>query len=339
MIETILEKIKSGKEDNTFLYFITRVLKSDVKPLSKVMDKYDYKVYQIDIDDEIREHLVGLTKEQLNYLAKKGKELHEYEVITEDVDQILTYSMKNKAMSFADVVNNKLKSTPPKVTSLEDIITDEELWAYSVGFFNNNEWIYTFRKITPAKVAIDEKDGNKRGKLSKFLRTQFNTRSKKLELIEGQTVNLDKQIDCVFYDEVFYIAKKTLFEQIVGLLDEFKQQAIEVVSALGDTKMIDGLEIVAKQIEDNPTIHKKLVRLSKIGNYKELDIKVIKTMQKTCKKYGEVLKIKNGKLVIEDENDIIVALKVLADYYKVGEVSGKAYGTYAGKQLQTKKDS
>ena len=57
-----------------------------------------------------------------------------------------------------------------------------------------------------------------------------------------------------------------------------------------------------------------------------------------CKKsvrYGDNLKIKDGKLHIEDVNDIELALKMLADYYKKGEVSGKPYGTYAGKQLTT----
>ena len=34
------------------------------------------------------------------------------------------------------------------------------------------------------------------------------------------------------------------------------------------------------------------------------------------------------------ENDIDLTLKMLADYYKKGEVSGKAYGTYAGKEIK-----
>ncbi len=184
-------------------------------------------------------------------------------------------------------------------------------------------------------MAVDEKDGNKRNALQKTIRTIFNSKSKKLELIEGETVNLDKQVDCIFYKDTFYIAKKTQFEQIVGLEEEFKQQAADVISELETTNMIEGLEIMAKQIESNPAIHKKLVRLSKIGNYKDLDAKTIKTMQKVCKLHGDKLKVKNGKLFIEDEGDIDLALKMLSDYYKRGEVSGKAYGTFAGKQLTT----
>ena len=336
ILEELLEKLESIKINNTFLYFITRVLKSDVKKTSKIMDKYVFKVYQIDVNDDIREHLYSLTQEQLGYLINKKTELHEYDVITDDTEQLFTYSMTNKAMSFADVVNNQLKSRPPKIKNLEEIIVEEELWAYCVGFHNKaNDWIYTFRKILSGKVAVDEKDGNKRNALQKTIRTIFNSKSKKLELIEGETVNLDKQIDCIFYKDTFYIAKKTQFEQIVGLEEEFKQQAADVISELEATNMIEGLEIMAKQIESNPAIHKKLVRLSKIGNYKDLDAKTIKTMQKVCKLHGDKLKVKNGKLFIEDEGDIDLALKMLADYYKRGEVSGKAYGTFAGKQLTT----
>lgn len=334
-IEELSEKLSEIKIDNTYLYFITRVLKPDVKKSSKVMDKFNFKVYQIDVNDEIRDHLYKLSQEQLAYLSSKKSEMHEYDVITDDTEQLFTYQMTNKAMSFADVVNNQLKSQPPKIKSLEEIITTEELWAYCVGFhIKGTDWIYTFRKILSGKVAIDEKDGTKRNALQKTIRTIFNSKSQKLELIEGETVNLDKQIDCIYYEETFYIAKKTQFEQIVGLEEEYKAQASEVIKELEDTNMIEGLEILKKQIDENPSIHKKLVRLSKIGNYRELDTKVIKQMQKVCKSHGDKLKLKDGKLFIEDEKDIDLALKMLGDYYKRGEVSGKAYGTFAGKQLQ-----
>ena len=125
ILEELSEKLESIKTDNTFLYFITRVLKPDTKKTSKILDKYLFKVYQIDVNDEIREHLFSLTKEQLEFLTKRKTELHEYDVITEDTEQLFTYSMTNKAMSFTDVVNNQLKSNPPKIKSLEEIISEE----------------------------------------------------------------------------------------------------------------------------------------------------------------------------------------------------------------------
>jgi hypothetical protein len=339
ILNELSEKLGKIKINNTFLYFITRVLKTDLKKTAKVMDKYTFKVYQIDINDEIRQHLYSLTQEQLEILVRRKTELHEYDVVTDGTQQLFTYSMTNKAMSFADVVNNQLKSKLPKIRNLESLIVEEELWAYCVGFnHKSSDWIYTFRKILSGKVAIDEKDGNKRNALQKTIRTIFNSNSQKLELIEGETVNLDKQVDCIYYEDTFYIAKKTQFEQIVGLEEEFREQATNVVSELEATDMIEGLDIISSQIAVNPSIHKKLARLARIGNYKDLDEKTVKKMQRVCKQYGDKLKVKDGKLFIEDESDIDIALKMLADYYKRGEVSGKAYGTFAGKQLRASED-
>ena len=56
-------------------------------------------------------------------------------------------------------------------------------------------------------------------------------------------------------------------------------------------------------------------------------------MQKVCKDHGDKLKIQDGKLLIEDGKDIDVVLKMLADYYKRGEVSGKVFCIFAGKQI------
>lgn len=61
-------------------------------------------------------------------------------------------------------------------------------------------------------------------------------------------------------------------------------------------------------------------------------------MKRICKKYGDVLPAKDGKLFIDNEQDVDIILKALGDYYKIGEISKKAYGTFAGKELQTVRD-
>ena len=238
-------------------------------------------------------------------------------------------------MSFSDVVCNKLASNPPKVMSIEDLISDGgELWAYCIGFndIDASDWIYTFRKIQPSKVAVDEKENQKI--LRKVIRSLFNTRNKKLELLKGETINLDKQIDCVFYGETFYILKKGNFEQIVGLQEEYKIEAKQVVTKMQETGMITGLEKIEEEIESNPAIHKKLVRISRIGNYRDITPGTVRKMESVCRKYGVKLNVKNGKLAIEKKEDIDVVLKMLADYYKTGDVSGKPYGTFSGKEIK-----
>lgn len=333
-LQEILEKIDATSVKDLRLYFITRVLKENVKKSAKIIDKYLFKVYQVDIDDEIREYLFELSKEELEKVIKREFEMVDYDVVSDDTQHLFTYSMKNKVFSFSDVVCNQLNKTPPKLQSIETILSnDDELWAYCVGFndIENKDWIYTFRKIQSTKVAIDEKEGKN---LLKTIRTFFDTSNQKLELLKGETVNLDKQVDCIYYDEVFYVIKKTYFEQIVGLQEEYKEQSKIVVGELKHTGKFEGLELIEEKIETTPSIHKKLVRIARIGNYRNIDDKVIKKMKNVCSKFGVELNTKNGKLAIESEEDIDTILKMLADYYKTGEVSGKAYGTFAGKELQ-----
>jgi hypothetical protein len=335
-LQELLEKVSLTQVEDTKLYFITRILKEGIKKSAKMMDKYGFLAYQVDIDDEIRQYLYDCSQEQLRTVINKKFEMIDYDVISDDTDHLFTYSMKNKAMSFSDIVFNKLNSNPPKVMSIEGIVSDtEELWAYCMGFndLKNSDWIYTFRKIQPAKIAIDEKE-NQKTILARIVRTLFNTQSQKLELLKGETVNLDKQIDCVYYDETFYIIKKGNFEQIVGLQEEFKEQATQVVAEMKQTNMFAGLEKIEDEIEKNPSIHRKLVRIAKIGNYREVTPQVIKRMEKVCKKYGGKLNIKDGKLAIEEKEDIDTILKMLADYYKTGDVTGKPYGTFSGKEIK-----
>ena len=331
----IREKLDALHAENIKLFFITRVLKEKLKKTSKVMDKFLFKVYQIEVDEEIRKYLFDLSKEQLDIVIKKDYELLEYDVISDDTEHLFTYAMTNKAMSFADVVYNQLSSNPPKVTSIEEIISKEELWAYCVGFYDENagNWIYSFRKILPSKVVVDENENPEKPKLMRIIRAKFDTRSQKLEMLHGETINLDKQIDCIFYQEIFYIIRKSNFEQIIGLEEEFKQEALEVAQELERSTMILGIDILKQQIEENPTLHKKLVRISKIKNLHSIDQAKIKRMAEISQRYGTPLKLKDEKIAIEEPRDIDQVLRVLADYYKVGEVSGIPYGTFSGKEL------
>lgn len=336
-LSELLEKITETQVEDTKLYFITRQLKSNVKRSSKIMDKFLFQVYQVDIDNEIREYLYNSSIDQLEYVINKKFDMIDYDVISDDTEHLFTYSIKNKALSFSDVVCNQLSSTPKKITSINEIISgSEELWAYCIGFndIDNSDWIYTFRKIQLGKIAVDERE-NPKSKI-KMIRTLFSTTSQKLELLKGETVNLDKQIDCVYYDESFYIIKKGYFEQIVGIQEEFKEEAKQVVSRMRETNMILGLEKIEEKIESNPAIHKKLVRISRIDNYKDITPSIVNKMQKVCRKYGDRLNIKDGKLSIEEEKDIDIILKMLADYYKTGDVTGKPYGTFAGKKIEVK---
>ena len=341
-LDEILNVIKTTKEENVKLHFITRILKEGVKKRDKTLDKYIFKVYQIDIDDEIRRYLYDLSINELERTITKNYSLIDYDPISDDTEHLFSYKLKAETSSFSDVVINQLGKELPKVESIEGIVSEnEELWAYCIGFLDvdNASWIYTFRKIMVSKIAIDETKDSEKSIFWRQIRTVFNSTSKKLTLMKGEAVTLDKQIDCLYCDEVFYILKKIPFEQIVGLQEEYHIKAVEVVECMKETGMIDGLENMEEELKSNTSLHKKLVKLQQVGGLEKLDTTRIKKMENVSKRYGDKINVDaNGHIKITDRKDFEAVIKAMCDYYKKGEISGKSYGTYSGRELKQKQD-
>jgi len=330
--QDLLELVANVQKTNIKLYLIVRNFKEGIKRNTPVLDKFLFTAYQVDIDSEIRDHFLQLTKEQLTKQVDNEVELHEYDVITDDTQRAFTYAMKNKALSFSDVVINQLKAGTPKIKSLEEISDLGELWAYCVSLaLDPDDHIYTFRKISPGKVAVDAEENPQKNKYLRSIQAQFNTNSKKLEIIHGELIHLDKYIDCIYYRKVFYVIQKTHFELIVGMSEEFKATSDKFVDELEASKKFEGLDLLRTQINEKPTIHRKLSRLAKLENHRNITPAAIANMQKAAKLENKVLKIKNGKFQIEDDDDIDLLIKMLAEFYKEGMVFGKKYGTFSGK--------
>jgi hypothetical protein len=89
-----------------------------------------------------------------------------------------------------------------------------------------------------------------------------------------------------------------------------------------------------KMIEKKTSIHKKLMKIKKLGALDTISPQVIKKMKSTGKKYdSEITLDHEGRIVLESEEDIDRTIKLLSDYFKRGEVSGNAYGTFSGIKL------
>ncbi len=333
-LENILELVKASEAKDSKLYFVTRAIKPGVTKRSRVRDKYLFKVYQIDCNREVQTSLYNTSINQIEKTISKNFEMVDYDVLSDESEHLFTYPIQNKVFSFSDVVTNQLQKVTEKVTSIANITTDEEeLWAYCLEFYSTgvDKKVFTFRKILPSKVGIDEK-------AKSCLKTLFNTKSLQLTLLKEETVNLDEQIDCIYVDDTFYVIKKAYFEQIVGLQEEYKEKAKVIAGDMINSGNVIGGEKLQELIETKPSLHKKLIKVERIGGYKDLTPAKLTSMRRVCKRYGDNLPNKDGKLVIENEKDVDVILKALGDYYKKGEISKKAYGTFAGKELQTVKD-
>ncbi len=329
----LIETIKQADSSNLNMYFVTRILKENFKNGSKMLEKFDFKVYQIEITDGIRDYLFDLSLKQFEKIENNETlNFIDYDVISDDTEHLFTYSMKNKVGSFSDVVYNQLNNNPIKITDLNEILSSESLWAYCVGFqLDSENTFYTFRKISPGKVGIDEKEDNQKKTLSASIRTFFDTNTNTLSLLKGETVYLDKNIDCIFYGDVFYILRKFYFEQIVGLQDEYKKKAEEIAKSISSHTCFGETKLLAEKITKSPSLHKKLMKLEKLGSLDNLNDKSLKKLERLGKSKKAPINILNGKIIFETDDDIENALKLLCDYFKTGDYSGISYGTYAGK--------
>lgn len=329
----LVEIINKAKVDNLKMYFVTRIIKEGVKARARFLDKFDFKVYQIEITDEVRKYLYELSLKQfLRIEEHEDLQFYDYDVISDETDHLFTYQMQNKVGSFSDVVFNQLNNNPQKITDLNEILQDETLWAYCVEFeINSDNSFYTFRKISPGKVGVDkEKDGEKKSTLSQ-IRTFFDTNTNTLSLLKSETVYLDKQVDCIFYEETFYVLRKFYFEQLVGLQEEYKKKAEEITVSISKHECFGDVQLLSEKVERNVAIHKKLMKLEKLGNLSALSSRNIGKLEKLGKKKKAPINVKDGKIQFEKEEDIDNVIKLLCDYFKTGDYSGKSYGTYAGK--------
>lgn len=332
-LQEIQDFINNTRSKDTRLYFVTRTEEVIRSRNSVANKKHVFKVYQIDFNLELQESLYNATLSYIDRIAKKNYDVIDYDILSDETEHLFTYSISNKIESFADVVTNQLLQSAPKVTSLKKLSSnDEKMWAYCLSFSSSDgkHKMFSFRKILPSKVGVDEKRS--------FLKAIFNARSQQLALQKEETISLDEQVDCIYFMDTFFVLKKGNFEQIVGLQEEYKEQAKAIVKEMLSSNMLIGGEHLNQLVENKPSIHKKLIKIAKVGNYKSMTSQAIKKMTRISKQHGVVLKVQDDKFILEKEEDVDALIKVLGDYYKKGEVSGKSYGTFSGKELKTRQE-
>lgn len=336
ILKELLDAINSIEVEDTKLFLISRAVKPNVSTRATALERYLFNVYQVDSNDDVRETLLSSSKEYLEKIIGKGFEMLDYDILSDETEHLFSYPIKNKVFSFSDIVTNKLgKSNIPRVKNLSDIETDAEgLWAYCFGFETNIGWIYTFRKISNTQVGVPQNKNPEKSIISRALRMAFDSDSMKLELLRKETLTFDRNIDCVYHDETFYIIKKGNFESLVGLQEHFKEEAIKIANSMNATPYIEISDDIKSLIEKRPSTHKKLIKVEKTGVYRDLTPQKIKKMATICRKYGESLPLENGQIVIKSEKDLDVILKMCSDYHKKAEFSGRTYGTFSGKEIK-----
>jgi hypothetical protein len=329
----VLNKVELEDHKKIRLYFIVRDVKPGIPKTRKMLDKYQFSSFSVDIDEELQKHLHKTIVEQIKNKSDGSKyELVEYDVIDDDIDKVLTYSLDgNRILPFSAAIKDQINAgvDVKPVTKLGEI--REKIWAYCIGVLHDDKVpTYSLRKFFPSKIGVDEPQGNF---IQNTFTTIFNSAHSKLELFKGQTVSFDSRVDCLYMEEKFYIFSKNNFERIVGLEEEFKDVAEKLVEELKVLGLIEGLEILAAEIAVNSTLLKRLAKLAQREDYKSLNPERIQKMQAVAAQHGLPLKVENDILQIKDSKDIDLILKMLDDYFLESQQTGIKYGSHAKKQL------
>lgn len=331
VLNEIIEITGQSSTNSVRVFFITREI---MRKPQTTAEKYKYNLYTIDVSDEIRKLLLSANEDQLNHRVKKEYKLVDYDLIMDDEKSIYTYKVDNLVSGFKESIYNRidafdLKSFPG--LELLSIITKEDLWAYVVEIkLDDNSKYYVLRKITRGHIASDDdKPHNKR-----LVRTKYDVTDKKLELVQGETINLEKQIDCILYQNTFFIFRKEKFEQMVGLDDAYEKKAVEVVKNVENANVIEGIVFLEELLQSGSVHHKRLIKIEKVGIYRNLTPEIITKMQETARKWKVKLVVSDNRIVISSKEEAETVIKFLVDYHKVSPVTGFRYGTFSGDPIK-----
>lgn len=312
------------------LFFVTRHVKPGITRTKRMLAKYVFRTLKVDLSAPLQSYFGDLIAGPIRRtLSDENVELVEYSVIDDDTDgKIYTYAL-NEATAFSDVVTRQLK----KGVDVENVqclnIIKPFLWAYCVraDLPAHKEPIFFFRRFTQGKVVTDGKKG-----LEKIV-AAFDTDDAKLDIVKGETLNLDDKLDCVFFEGTFYVLRKTAFELMVGLEEEFRSNAESVVETVAKADVVDDIERLSELVLDDPVLLRKIAHISRVGGHRNLTAKRIRKMKEIASRFKENLKVINGKLIVEDRKDATLILKMLGQYYVECMQTGEPFGSHAKKRL------
>jgi hypothetical protein len=160
----------------------------------------------------------------------------------------------------------------------------------------------------------------------------FDTNDVLLTELTDNLISFDEKVDALLVDNEFLILHKPGFEAVVGLEEEFKQAASELIESLYQTGLVDGLGVLSAALNGNRTILKSISYIARSGSVNNFDREEIDRMSNVLRQFeGRNLRRSDtGKIVLTDASDIKDFIRLLGDYYKQGMVSRRFYGSHGG---------
>ncbi|NWD51682.1 Kiwa anti-phage protein KwaB-like domain-containing protein [Pseudomonas gingeri] len=304
------------------LFFIQRRIK-----VVKKVQNFIYDVKKTDASDKLNDFFIKSLKAQIGkVVGKPDVKFEDYKVIADDSPNVVHRYPDANAMKVAPSLWGKIEvGAVENIKSLHDV--KDKLWAYCVKLSKGNKSVLVFRKIAPTKIATDEAQTSG----EKFL-AWFDSDDARLVEVKLESVSFDDKFDCVLLDNTFYIFGKGAFEKIVSLEDEFVENANTVVAEMTQQNILEGIELLQEEISAKPSLMRMVANIARKQNHTgigQLEIENMKNVLHTFEK-KDLKFTADGKIFIENKEDVEDFLKLLNDYHKKGMVSGKFYGSSSG---------
>lgn len=311
------------------VFFIQRKAKTESKKKG-----FSYTLSRLDASKEINGFFLKSAKAQVEKYIESSAVAQKYGVISDDMPKTLFKYDEAEKLKVSDHTWKKiLNGTEIKsAVSLNEL--KKNIWCYCVKIVSTTDGGKTkalfFKKLTATSVATDTPQG-----FGKKIKAHFDSTDPKLVEIKTEHITFEDKFDCVLQGNSFLIFSKAAFEKIAELEDEFVELSNETLEIINNHSVVEGLEIVRAEVTSKPSMMRTLANIAKNNNHAQIGVAEIENMKQMLLQYeGRELKsTSDGKVLIENKDDVEDFLKLLNDYYKQGMVTGKTYGSNSGSVL------
>jgi hypothetical protein len=243
----------------------------------------------------------------------------------------------DRIAGFKEFLNIRLEGEIKALKSFEELKDLEKAWALCYGFYSKSKkkWLYCIKKLAPSKMAVEIETSTSVAEAVKHgLISYFDLKTKTLKPFNGFSLNLEPNIDMIYFEEEIYILQKRAFEDITSLTEEFESLAHELITELDEIKFIDGIHHLTDTISKKPAFRNKLIKAKSIGNLDFLN--TCGNIKKEFQRAGKKLKIKfsfdvDGNIISNSTEEAENIIKVLSEFYKEGIFGGKIFESPAGR--------
>lgn len=314
------------------VFFIQRKAKTENRKKG-----FGYTLSRLDASKEINGFFLAAAKAQVAKYIESSAVAQKYAVISDDMPKTLFKYDEAEKLKVSDHTWKKILNGAEIKSAISLAELKKNIWCYCVKIVSTTDGgkakALFFKKLTATSVATDAPQG-----FGSKIKAHFDSTDPKLVEVKAEHITFEDKFDCVLQGDSFLIFSKSAFEKIAELEEEFVEQSNATLEVINNHSVVEGLEIVRAEVTSKPSMMRTLANIAKNNNHAQIGAVEIENMKQMLFQYeGRELKsTSDGRVLIENKDDVEDFLKLLNDYYKQGMVTGKAYGSNSGSILVKK---